>query len=238
MEELDKPKVSITAIVISAVLAAVIFGGGVYAYQSNQAKKDKDALKSQITALETEKANLEKQVADSTTNTTTTTQSSTSTTTTTDETANWKTYTSASLGISFKYPSDWFVKEASSDSRIYVRNTQNDVDKETMPSNFQQIWISYSATESAVSKENNTKSGNPDGREISGSVTPSTIKAGNITINTYEYSTVGGLTLEAYWASASGKRYWATNSTEIGTVNQQNMVANLKLILSTFQFTK
>lgn len=100
MDELNKPKVSVGVIIISAVLAAVVFGGGVYAYQSNKANKDQEALKSQITALETEKANLEKQVADSTTATATTTTPAT----TTDETANWKTYENTANFYSFKYP--------------------------------------------------------------------------------------------------------------------------------------
>ncbi len=108
MGELDKPKVSIATIVISAVLAAVVFGGGVYAYQSNKAKKDQDALKSQITALETEKANLEKQVADKT-NTTTPTSS----TVTSSNSASNKQYSSSTFGFSFSYSSTTTVKEVS-----------------------------------------------------------------------------------------------------------------------------
>ena len=120
MEDLNKPKVSVSAIIISAVLAVVVFGGGVYAYQSNQAKKDKDALKSQITALETEKANLEKQVADSVATTTTT--ATTAPVTATDETANWKTYENKTIGFSFKYPTTWKATD-DNQSDISVANT-------------------------------------------------------------------------------------------------------------------
>lgn len=230
MEEATKKGVSAGAVVGIVLLSAIVFGGGAYAYVNNKATKEKEDLTAQVTELQS-------QVSSGST-ATTASGNSTSTTATTSETASWKVYSNSSLGISFKYPSDWYIKEAPSESRIYVRNTQNDVNKETKPSNFQQIWISYSATESAISRENNTKSGNPDDQEISGSVTPSTIKADDTTIKTYEYSTMGGPTLEAYWADVSGERYWATNSTEVGETNQQNMVANLKLILSTFQFTE
>ncbi len=40
MDELNKPKVSVNAVIISVVLVAVIFGGGVYVYQSNKIKID------------------------------------------------------------------------------------------------------------------------------------------------------------------------------------------------------
>ena len=105
MEELDKPKLSITAIVVSAVLTAVVFGGGVYAYQNNKAKKDQEALKSQINALEAEKANLEKQVTNSTSSTTTT-QSNTSATST-DSINEWNSFSNSHFAFQLKYPKDW-----------------------------------------------------------------------------------------------------------------------------------
>ena len=107
--ELGKPKVSITAIVISAVLAAIVFGGGVYAFQSNKAKNEQEELKSQIATLETEKANLEKQVAGSTTN---------SATITADPIADWKTYKSEEYGFTFKYPKDWIIENRTTRGEI------------------------------------------------------------------------------------------------------------------------
>ena len=118
MEELNKPKVSVSSIVVSAVLAAVIFGGGIYAYQSNQAKKDKDTLKSQITTLETEKASLEKQVNNQTIAVTVPAA--------TDEIASWKIYTNDKYGFSFKYPKEWIsVKKDANDNMNWVATFQS-----------------------------------------------------------------------------------------------------------------
>jgi len=106
-----------------------------------------------------------------------------------------------------------------------------------MPSNFQQVWISTWEQEVAAEKESNVKAGNPDGREFGGSLISDKIDRNGFVINTYEYATIGGPTLQAFWSDKNGKRYYATNSTEIGQENQQMMVENLKLILSTVDFT-
>lgn len=114
MEKNDKPKISATAVVISAVLAAIIAGGGVYVYQSNKAKRDLEALKSQISVLQSEKAKLEKQAAGKVS---TTAQSSTATSITAGETPEWKTLKATTnfdngnpISYSVKYPADWEVK--------------------------------------------------------------------------------------------------------------------------------
>lgn len=151
---------------------------------------------------------------------------------------NSRIYTSNNLGISFQYPKGWFVREDNDASRVYIENTQEDVNKGNMPADFQRVWISTWAQEVSAQIENNVKNGKPDGREISGKVSATTISSDGIVINTYEYKTVGGSTLQAFWTNKSGKRYYATNSTEVGDVNQQKMVENLKKILATVKFTK
>lgn len=155
-----------------------------------------------------------------------------------DDNANLQTYTSDNLGIGFQYPKSWYVREVKSDNTIYIENTQKDVNKDNMPADFQRIFISTSPNYVSAQTENNIKLGKPDGREISGSVSASTIGSNGISINTYEYKTSGGPTLEAFWSDKSGKRYYASHSTEVGVTNQKNMIENLKKILTTVKFSK
>ncbi len=150
----------------------------------------------------------------------------------------WKTYLSNNLGISFQYPNDWYIKEDESINRIYIRNVQEDINKGNMPSDFQQVWISTWTQDVSAQTENNVKSGKPDGRAIMRPVTATTIDSNVVIINIYEYETIGGPALQAFWIDKSGKKYYATNSTEVGKENQQNMVVNLKKILYTVKFTK
>ena len=152
-------------------------------------------------------------------------------------------YSSDNLGISFQYPKGWYVKEnkeIGDGYSVLISNVDvvEGMNKGNVPSDFQQVWISTWEQEVGVEKENNVKNGKPDGREIFGSVSASVINNNGIMINVYEYKTVGGATLEAFWVDKSGKKYYATNSTEVGETNQQKMVENLKEILSTIKFTK
>lgn len=149
-----------------------------------------------------------------------------------DEYAGWKTYQITDKSFSFKYPSDWYTKEGTL-NRIYASNTQADFTKEDRPDNLQQIWFAIDSDEASAQNEDSVKSGQPQGREAFGAITTAQIKSGDLTIRTYEYKTVGGKTLQAFWTSKAGKRYYATNSTEVGEDNQQNMVNNLKTILAT-----
>jgi hypothetical protein len=150
-----------------------------------------------------------------------------------DEYKGWKTYDWASQGISFKYPGDWFVSETESMGRLYVKNSQVDLNKEETPATFQQIWFSHDTDETAKAREDAIKKGESDFRVVNGTVTEATIKAGDTTINTYAYETIGGSTLEAYWTNKAGKRLMATTSTEVGKQNQTDMVANLRKVLAT-----
>jgi hypothetical protein len=144
----------------------------------------------------------------------------------------WKSYTWTAQGVSFKYPGDWTVQENTSMGRLYVKNSTVDLAKEQTPENFQQLWLSVDTDETAAARETNIKKGVSAFREVIGEVKASTIKAGSLTINVYEYETTGGPTLEAYWTNKAGSRVLATNSTEVGQQNQKDMVANLKKLLA------
>ena len=153
-----------------------------------------------------------------------------------DEYKGWKSYTWAAQGVSFKHPGDWFVSENADMGRLYVKNSQVDLLKEETPENFQQFWLSVDNDENSAAREAAIKAGTSMYREVSGSVKASTVKTGDLTINVYEYETVGGPTLEAYWTSKTGKRFFATTSTEVGKQNQTDMVATLKKALASVAF--
>lgn len=96
-ETTNKSGMSTGMIIGIAVMVAIVFGGGAYAYVNNKAEKEKKDLNAQITKLQS-------QVSNATTATTTMPSSSTSTTAATDVTANWKTYTNSKYSFSVKYP--------------------------------------------------------------------------------------------------------------------------------------
>src|SRR5690606_25799020 len=116
-----------------------------------------------------------------------------------DKYEGWKSHTWESQGVSFKYPGDWVISETASMGRLYVKNVDVDLLKEETPENFQQVWLSVDTDENSAAREEAIKNGRSAWRVIDGEVKADTIKAGDITINTYEYNTLGGVTLEAYW---------------------------------------
>lgn len=145
----------------------------------------------------------------------------------------WKTYVSATQKVRFEYPEGWFVREDSETDRIYISNHQGELNKDSLPDDYQQLWLSTWSQEATTENESSVKNGSPNGREA-GPVTTNTIKASEVIINTYEYQTLGGPTLQAFW-TINGKMFYATNSTEIGTKQQTDMVSNLKKLLPTIK---
>lgn len=194
------------------IIALTLVGGiGYYVYQSNQDKKTDNSVTSQTNE-----------------------QSSKQEEKSTDKGpvhVGWKTYTSSAQKVSFEYPEGWFVREDSETNRIYVSNHQGEFNKGNTPDDFQQLWLSTWEQEATAENESSVKSGSPKGAEA-GPVTAGTLKAGAVTINTYEYQTVGGPTLQAFW-TVKGKMFYATNSTEVGAQQQTEMVSNLKKLLPT-----
>lgn len=155
----------------------------------------------------------------------------------TEDYKGWKSYTWAGQSVSFKHPGDWITSESASMGRLYVKNSGVNLLTEETPDNFQQIWLSVDTDEASKAREDKIKKGESDYRIVKGEVKASTVKSGGVTINVYEYETLGGPTLEAYWTGKDGKRYYATNSTEVGLQNQTDMVTNLKKVLSSLTFT-
>jgi outer membrane murein-binding lipoprotein Lpp len=149
-----------------------------------------------------------------------------------DEASNLPIYISKNLGISFRYPKGWYVKESLSDDRVYITNVQGDYDRLNLPSNFQNLWISAWDQETGVEHENHAQN-TVDGI---GPLVTSAINRDNFTINVYEHGAIGGRAMEAFWSDKSGKRYMAAHSTEV--VNQQNMIESLKKILATVEFVE
>lgn len=105
-------------IAISAVLTAVIIGGGTYYFVNARATKDKDNLQAQITDLTKKVADAEKSLADA--QATTSASVTTAPVTTPDPTAGWKTYANSTYKFSYKYPSDWLVKDMTSANKTLI----------------------------------------------------------------------------------------------------------------------
>ncbi|MCL5093539.1 MAG: hypothetical protein M1355_00140 [Patescibacteria group bacterium] len=99
-EKLNSKRLFITLGIV--IITAGAIGGSVYYVMDQQAKKDKETANKQTQDLLKQVEELKK----AQTNTTTTT-------TTADPTANWKTYTNASLDFSFKYPDSYTIKDES-----------------------------------------------------------------------------------------------------------------------------
>jgi len=217
-------------LVLAVIISALVTGGIVYAVQSKQNADTKNTLQAQIDVLTSQVAQLP------TTTPVATTTPTPSPSATPDVTASWKTYTSTSQGISFKYPSDWFVTEEATYERISLANYQGVYDKSNRPASAENFWISYGASETAQTDEDLTKSGKPSCCSISGTVTSGTISSGSLTINSYAYTTVGGSALEAYWHNPAGKRFSAMNATEVGTSAQAGEVDILTKLLATISF--
>lgn len=120
-ETTNKSGMSTGMVVGIAVIVAILFGGGAYAYMNNKATKEKKDLNVQITELQSQVSSA----------TTATPSSSTSTPTATDATVGWKTYTSpasalSSYSISFKYPNTWLTDNSSPSSYFKLYQTSGE----------------------------------------------------------------------------------------------------------------
>jgi hypothetical protein len=167
--------------------------------------------------------------------------------------SDFKLYTSNELKLSFKYPKGWFVneKKTSTGTRIYVSNNNDNFDyiaskleadgqltnapdapsAQRIPLNYQIFWVSDRQEDVPVERENAVKTGTKfPGNGFTPTV--STIKAGNVNINSYEYTTNFATVLEAYWMIGS-KRYAANTDTMLALQTDTNQV--LKNLLPTIK---
>ncbi len=211
-------------IILAIILTALVIGGGTYYYlnqtcqtEIGNLETEKDDLNDRVSTLQSQLNELQRQVS-----------SSDGLTVSFSE----RYFSSKKFGIVFYYPKDWYVIEDKSESRIYVRNVEEKTGKfDGRPLNFQQIWISTAENEASEEVENGIK--NSETLPSHGSIITETIDNKSFKINTYEYDGPGGPQIKAFWEDNSGNRYYATNSTEVGQENQEKMIENLKLILST-----
>lgn len=257
MDEFIKPKSPILTIVV-IIITAILFGGGAYAYQSNKAKKDQEELKNQITDLKTEKTNLKKQVADLQRTTTTleeTDSTSTSTTSvTTDPTASWKTFTNNLFGWTIKYPNDYYIDTEDSEKDFSKRGGA-DVGIDYIGGDT--YWANYDLN------ANTTEGGHRSGaqamalmvyketdsmtiqqfveskyQDISGSAN---VKAG--TVDGIQYTMTGNdggkssNNTNIITVFKKGTYFYVINYGNLGGLDT-TFLANYKMMLSTFQFTK
>jgi hypothetical protein len=134
LEEVPKVKSLVPVVVSSVLISALIAGGGIYVYLKSISDKNQTDLQNQINILKA-------QVSASNAVTTTPTATATATPTASAQaTANWKTYTSNTYGLTIKYPNDWVTLDyslynkasiiglASPTSAAYLVNTQGKAD--------------------------------------------------------------------------------------------------------------
>lgn len=92
----------IWVVLITVLVTAGLIGGGGYYYLNKKFSDEKATLNKQISDLNDEIDALKNPASSS---------STTDTTATADPTSDWKTYTNAKYGISFKYPKSWVIDD-------------------------------------------------------------------------------------------------------------------------------
>ena len=217
--------------VLLVVLVSALIGG--VGYYISTANKDDKKTETSVTSHQDDKNVTKKQSVNS----------------------DFKLYTSKELKISFNYPKTWFVneKKTSTGTRIYVSNNNGNFDYITskleadgqltntpdapsaqrIPLDYQIFWISDRQEDVSAERENAVKTGTKfQGYGYGFTPTISTTKAGNVTINSYEYTTNTATILEAYWTIDS-KRYAANTDTMLAHQIDTNQV--LKKLLPTIK---
>lgn len=107
---------AITVIIIIALLSAGLAGGGVWYWQNQQLKKQKQDSDKQIQDLQKQVDDLRKEEETSKEETSMDTDSSE----TSDETINWKTYTNSKYKFSIKYPDNYFIFQETNTSDKFI----------------------------------------------------------------------------------------------------------------------
>lgn len=215
-------------IFITVILTAAVVGGGGYWYMNKKATSDKAKLQSQID-------DLSKQVTE---------LKSSSSTTTTDETANWKTYTNATYGFSFKYPSDWSKEEFGNNSQVIVSSadTKQLVDEGKLhPGYANNLVVTYYST---INSEN-ARGGSWEGQRTYSNLADYFTDAKAAKQKTGE-TTVGGVKAYEVGITGLGGNFGIMIERSNGIyelsferrTKKSELTQDEKNILSTFQFTK
>ena len=113
---MDK-KTSTFLIILLCILVAVAGDSVSYAYLNKAHEDETQALESQIDTLDTNIAKLKFEAKKAETAATQTTPT-TAATTTTDPTANWKTYTDDTSGITIKYPTSYGISSTKTEGSL------------------------------------------------------------------------------------------------------------------------
>lgn len=96
------------------------------------------------------------------------------------------------------------------------------------------LWLTAHETEVSAEVAQQWAEGTPEGVDIAGSIKPGEVQADAAPITTYQYETVGGQALRAFW-TMHGQRFSAATSTEVGEQNQADMTTTLKLLLASVE---
>ena len=96
----------IVIILITAIVSLGVAGGGVWYYQDQQAKRQKEDSDKKVAELQKQVEDSKKQIEELQKS-----NESEKTTESTDETANWKTYTATKFDFSVKYPSSLSISD-------------------------------------------------------------------------------------------------------------------------------
>lgn len=219
------------------LFTAVVVGGGTYWFTNSRATQDKAALQDRIDSLSKKVSALES--ANSTAPTVTAPKSD-GNTATSDPTADWRSYSNSTYGLSFKYPKEWFVFAPTGDTRVYIQSVPGDVDKGIASSGFQRFWIELSAT-SAKSDQNSVNA------TIAPYIASTYLSSDSVKSIVYEYytgdgakpmanSTTGEKHLTAFFTH--GQLFELQTASEVGRSNSQSQADIAKKVIGTIQFTK
>ncbi len=198
-------------ITLLILLAAVVFGGGAYAYVNNKATKEKNGLNAQITDLQSQVASLQ-----------TTASATTSTSATTSATAELTKYINSKYNFSFKYPNGWLENSINTPSLDGVKLT-------SASEKYKNVSIEvFEITDNA---------GGPEGYNIISEKTPSynglSWKITNLKgIGSYEKDRYTEAEYKDSNHIVSVRAYYNID------INEADVDAVLTQILSTFQLTK
>lgn len=137
-------KSPVTPILVTALVTALVVGGGIFLYQSSKMQQERDHLQAQIRDLEIKKDECSIKPSSSTDSDSTKSDSMNSQNSQNESTidasaenlppvpASWKTYNNAKLGFSFRYPSTYTLSQDKPDTTGLKLSDQSSAAKATL----------------------------------------------------------------------------------------------------------